>query len=536
MPASTIVELLREAAATHGPSRCLVYRAEAGRVEYGYADVLERSLRVAALLRSKGVEKGDRVVLWGPNRPEWGFAYFGTLLLGAVVVPFDVRATEAFLERIETKTGPKVTVAGRTQHDSATLQHPDYVMLDTLIEEAAAFEPASDLPSVGAEDVAVLMYTSGTTGDPKGVILSHGNIASNLQAVPEVLAIEPYMRFLSLLPLSHVYEQVMGFLIAFTGGASVTYIDTLKPQVIFEAMAAEGITAMACVPQLLQLFMNGIEREVRRQGKERIWKILHAVAGRLPFGLRRRLFPTVHRRLGGKFEFFAAGGAYLPPALAQKWEHMGVEVVQGYGLTEASPLVSANPRRARKPDSIGKVVSSVRVRLSEDGEILIQGPSVFRGYWQAPEATAGAFEEGWYHTGDMGRFDDEGYLYFTGRQKNLIVLANGMNVHGEDVEQALRATGLVTDAAVFGLSESGGDQLVHAVLALEDPGKAEEAVRLANRNLAPHQRIAGHSIWPDPDFPRTHTLKVRRPEVERRLVGELLPQQAKDRTGAASTS
>jgi long-chain acyl-CoA synthetase len=534
MPVGTIVELLRQAAAAYGPSRCLVYRTEAGRVEYSYRDVLDRSLRVAALLRSKGVQRGDRVVIWGPNRPEWGFAYFGALLLGAIVVPFDVRAAESFLERIESKTEPKVTVAGRTQQESATRPHPGYVTLDSLADEAAAFEPADDLPSLGPDDVAVLMYTSGTTGDPKGVILTHGNIATNLQAVPEVIEIEPHHRFLSLLPLSHVYEQVMGFLVAFTRGASITYIDTLKPQAIFDAMAAEGITEMACVPQLLQLFMNGIEREVRRQGKERLWKLLHAVARRLPFGLRRRLFPTVHRRLGGKFEFFAVGGAYLPPALAQKWENMGIEVVQGYGLTEASPLVAANPRHARKLDSIGKVVSSVRVKLGQDGEILIQGPSVFKGYWQAREATAAAFEEGWYHTGDMGRFDEDGYLYFTGRQKNLIVLANGMNVHAEDVEQALRDTGLVTDAAVFGLAEPGGDQTVHAVLALEDPGKAEEAVRLANRNLAPHQRISGHAIWPDPDFPRTHTLKVRRPEVERRLLAELLPQQAKDRTGAAS--
>jgi long-chain acyl-CoA synthetase len=533
MAATTIVELLREAAATYGPSRCLVYRTEERRSEYSYAQVLDRSLRVAALLRSKGVQRGDRVVLWGPNRPEWGFAYFGTLLLGAIVVPFDVRATEAFLERIESKTEPKATVAGRTQQESATLLHPGYITLDTLIEEADAFEPAADLPSIAPDDVAVLMYTSGTTGDPKGVILSHGNITTNLQAVPEIIEIEPHHRFLSLLPLSHVYEQVMGFLVAFTRGASITYIDTLKPQVIFEAMAAEGITEMACVPQLLQLFMNGIEREVRRQGKERLWNILHAVASRLPFRLRRKLFPTVHRRLGGKFEFFAAGGSYLPPALAQKWENMGIEVVQGYGLTEASPLVSANPRRARKLDSIGKVVSSVRVKLGEDGEILIQGPSVFKGYWHAPEATAEAFEEGWYHTGDMGRFDEDGYLYFAGRKKSLIVLASGMNVHAEDVEQALRDTNLVTDAAVFGVAERGDEQ-VHAVLALEDPGKAEEAIRQANRNLAAHQRVTSHSIWPDPDFPRTHKLSVRRREVERRLFDELLPRQAKERGGAVA--
>jgi long-chain acyl-CoA synthetase len=520
MAVETIVGMLERSAEKYGGSRCLVYRSEQGRQEYTYADLLDRSRRVAALLRARGVGKGDRVIIWGPNRPEWCFAYFGTMLLGAVVVPFDVRAAESFLERVETRTDPKVTIAGQSQQDGATLPHPNYLTLDTLVEEAMQVEPADDLPTLAGDDVAVLMYTSGTTGDPKGVILSHGNITANVHTVPDFIPIEPWHRFLSLLPLSHVYEQVMGFLLGINSGASITYIDTLKPQVIFETMEAEGITEMACVPQLLQLFMNGIEREVKRQGKERVWGILHAVARRLPFGMRKRLFPTIHKRLGGKFEFFASGGAYLPPALAQRWENMGVEVVQGYGLTEASPLVTANPRTARRIDSIGKVVSSVRVKIADDGEILIQGPSVFKGYWQDPEATAEAFDEGWYHTGDLGRFDADGYLYFTGRKKNLIVLASGMNVHAEDVEQALRDTGLVTDAAVFGLSERGGDQVVHAVLAMEEAEKAEQAVQAANKLLAPHQHVRSHSVWPDPDFPRTHTLKVRRPEVERRLQAE----------------
>jgi long-chain acyl-CoA synthetase len=263
--------------------------------------------------------------------------------------------------------------------------------------------------------------------------------------------------------------------------------------------------------------MNGIEREVRRQGKERVWNLLHAVAGRLPFGLRRHLFPAIHRRLGGHFEFFVSGGAYLPPELARRWENLGIKVLQGYGLTEASPIVSANSLDQRRLDSIGRQVSCIELKLGEDGEFLIRGPSVFKGYWQDPGATAEAFEDGWYHTGDLGRRGDDGRLYYTGRKKNVIVLANGMNVHAEDVENALRATGLVVDAVVIAVDGADGGPEVHALLAMEDPSKAEEAVRTANRTLAPHQQIRGQTVWPDPDFPRTHTLKVRRPEVERRL-------------------
>lgn len=517
MDIGSIVGLLHQSGTSFAANRCMTYRTEAGRTDYTYADVLQRSLQVASLLRAHGVSRGDRVVIWGPNRPEWGISYFGTLLVGAIVVPFDVRAVESFLGRIEARTEPKLVIAGQAQRDSATLSHPPFLTLDTILEEASKHAPATDLPAISGDDIAVLMYTSGTTGDPKGVILTHGNVASNLQAVPRIITIEARYRFLSLLPLSHIFEQVIGLLVPMIGGASMVYIDTLRPQVIFDTMAEEKNTCLAAVPQLLQLFMNGIDREVKRQGKERAWNILHAVARRLPFGLRPRLFRKIHERLGGHFEFFVSGGAYLPPALAQRWENMGIKVVQGYGLTEASPLVSANSLERRILDSIGRVVDCVEVRISSEGEILIKGPSVFKGYWKDEAATAAAFEDGWYHTGDMGRLSPSGDLYYTGRQKNLIVLANGMNVHAEDVEQTLRDTGLVTDAVVLGRDAPAGDPEVFAVLAMEDGTKSAEAVRMANRALAPHQQIRGHALWPDPDFPRTHTLKVRRPEVERRL-------------------
>ncbi len=520
----TIVDLLRHAARVHASNPCMTYRVDGRRENYTYAEILDLSLRAATLLRTLGIGPDDRVIIWGPNRPEWGIAYFATLLLGAIAVPFDTRATEAFLRTVESKTEPKLLIAGKTQQELATLPHAPYLTLDTLVEHARSHEPADNLPEISPESIAALMYTSGTTGNPKGVILSHDNISSNLQAVPEVIKIESYFRLLSLLPLSHVLEQVVGLLVPMLGGASTVYIDTLKPPVIFEAMEQEGVTMMVAVPQLLQLFMNGIEREVRRQGKERIWNALHTVAQRLPFGARRYLFPSIHKKLGGRFEFFASGGAYLPPTLAQKWENLGIKILQGYGLTEASPIVAANPIARRKLDSIGRVVSCVRVRIASDSEILIQGPSVFHGYWQDPAATKEAFEDGWYHTGDMGHFDGDGYLYFSGRKKNVIVLASGLNVHAEDVENALRETQLVTDAVVIAMPNAQGEAMVHAILALEDHGKANDAIRLANKQLAAHQHVRSHSIWPEADFPRTHTMKVRRPEVLKKISnGSLIP-------------
>ncbi len=247
----------------------------------------------------------------------------------------------------------------------------------------------------------------------------------------------------------------------------------------------------------------------------------------LDVDVRRLLFRQVLRSLGGALDFFMCGGAYLPPPLAGAWERMGVKAVQGYGATECSPVVTSNSLTKRVLASVGRPVRNVQVRLaSEDGEVQVRGPNVFSGYWQNEEATRAAFTEGgWYRTGDLGVMDREGYLYLKGRKKDLIVLANGMNVYPEDVENELRQEESVRDCVVLGLTDPSGDVEVHAVIlpALEGEadeirGRVDEAVRRANARLAPHQRARGYTLWPDDDFPRTNTLKVKRPEVEAYLA------------------
>ena len=270
---------------------------------------------------------------------------------------------------------------------------------------------------------------------------------------------------------------------------------------------------MVLVPQALQLFLNGIEREVRRQKQERQFEMLRSVAARLPFAWRRILFGTIHKRFGGHFRFFISGGAYLPPPLAERWENMGFRVLQGYGATECAPIVSATPYNEHVLDSVGKPLPGVEVRIAEDGEILVHGPNVALGYWKNPEATAAAFENGWYHTGDLGYLDARNYLYLKGRKKNLIVLANGMKVYPEDIENVLCANPLVKDSVVFGLMEKDQGPEVHAILLMDDPGKAKVVIQQANKQLAAHQQVRGFTTWPEADFPRTHTLKVKRPEV-----------------------
>src|SRR5436309_1144216 len=231
------------------------------------------------------------------------------------------------------------------------------------------------------------------------------------------------------------------------------------------------------------------------QKSEKQREMQHRIAPCLPFPLRLILFITVHKRFCGHFRFFISGVAYLPPKVAERWENMGFRVMQGYGATECSPVISVTSYNEHTFDSVGKPLPGVEVRIAEDQEILVHGPNVAKGYWKNPEATAAAFKDGWYHTGDLGYMDEKHNLYLKGRKKNLIVLANGLNVYPEDIENALQANPLVKDAVVLGLMEQGQGPEVHGVLLMDDPSKAKAVVQQTNKQLAAHQQIRGFTIW-----------------------------------------
>ncbi|MFN8555871.1 MAG: AMP-binding protein [Dehalococcoidia bacterium] len=514
----TLVDLLRESCARYADLPALSYSAgKSERWSWRYATLWDYALRVAGHLRGAGVAPGDRVIIWGANRPEWVAAFFGALATGATVVPMDVRSRPDFLDRLIEQTSPTHIFVGKEQASHLKAgHHPTATLLDTLRPTVADAPPAAPA-AVDASDIAELVFTSGTTGNPKGVILTHANIMANVVQSRFAIHPTPKNRVASLLPLSHMFEQMGGLFVPMYGGASVVYIGSLRPDVIFDAMSHYRVTNMSCVPQVLQLFRDGIEREVRKQGKEQLFARLLRVAPRLPIWVRRRLFSQVHARMGGSFEFFVSGGAYLDPSLARWWESLGVKVVQGYGTTEASPVISADTLDDRLPEAVGRPLPGVVVKIGEDGEILVRGANVTQGYWQNPTATAEAFTAGWYRTGDFGSLGLDGRLRLIGRKKNLIVLSNGMNVHPEDIEHVLTTQPGVKDAVVLGLHE-GQDVKVHAVLLLEDRDQPPTAiVRAANARLAAHQHIDGATVWPEESFPLTPTLKPKRADITARV-------------------
>jgi long-chain acyl-CoA synthetase len=269
---------------------------------------------------------------------------------------------------------------------------------------------------------------------------------------------------------------------------------------------------------VLSLFRAGVEQEIRKQGKQEQFRRALGIASHLPLFVRRRMFGKVHERMGGAFSFFVSGGAFLDPALARWWEALGIKVVQGYGMTEASPVVACNTLDDRDQESVGRMLPGVESKLV-DGELYVRGENVSPGYWRNAKATEEAFRDGWYRTGDIGVFDKAGRLQLRGRTKNVIVLSNGMNVYPEDIERVLTIDKRIKDAVVLGATK-GQDVEVHAVLLLQKDVTDDPAaiVRAANAQLGPQQQIRGHTVWAEDAFPMTPTLKVKRVEIVEKLA------------------
>ena len=528
----TTVEFLRRAVEKYADRDALLFKPAFRYLRWSYSRLWDESGQVATLLQRRGLTKGDQVILWGPNSPHWVLIFFGCLRAGVIIVPLDLRSAPDYVERVASRTEPKLAFTSRfTPKGDVDLGVPEVTFEE--LEAAIAGLPQPEHVDIQPDDLAEIMFTSGTTGDPKGVMLTHRNLTANIAGVSEYISCDPSSRLLSILPLSHMYEQMGGLFMTLHYGASVTYPTSRQPTVLARTMRERRITIMLLVPQGLELLMNGIEREVARQGKEALWGKLLKAAERTPFRLRRHLFRRVHKQFGGKLDFIVSGGAALDPELGRKWELMGVKIVQGYGATEASPVISNHTIWERRHDSTGRPLPNVEVRISDAGEILARGDSITPGYWRAPEETAKAFDGDWYRTGDLGYFDDEGFLHIQGRVKDMIVLPSGQNVFPEDIQAVLTKHPRVRDATVVGLTKGSAVE-VHAALILDDPAAAQDAVSWTNGRLAEQQRIRGFTVWPDEDFPRTHTLKVKKQVVIDTLLGRI--QQASPAVTAAGVS
>jgi long-chain acyl-CoA synthetase len=512
----TLLDLVREGATRFDRRPALLIRPFFRTRTWRYRDLGAQVPRAARVLREAGLEEGDRAIVWAVNRPEWGIAFLAVAYGGGVAVPLDVRHTVEFGRKIVAQTGAKLVLASRQTEASATQLGLPIVWIETLPDHARRSE-ALPPAAVTRDTLAEIVFTSGTTGEPKGAMLSHGNLMSCATTMTGVMSFDEKARLLSVLPLSHLYEQVLGFLAPLVVGASIVYPVSRQPAVLIRTFRDFKVSVLLIVPQGLRLLDAAIERRVDQSGRRERFDRAHRWARNAPRWVRRALFRPVLKEFGGRLHTIGVGASALDLDIAHRWTEMGVDVLQGYGATEMGPVVSFTRPERNVLGTVGEPIPGIEVRIAEDGEILARGPGRFLGYWQNTEATTAAIDAaGWYHTGDLGAFTDAGMLTFRGRKKDMLALPDGQKVYAEDVEAVLKDDQRVTDAAVVGWPLGPGLK-VHAVLLLDDPSLEQAVVATANERLAPHQLIRGSTVWPDPDLPRTHTLKVRKPDILARL-------------------
>jgi long-chain acyl-CoA synthetase len=489
------------------------YRTES----FTYAEILSMAQGFARFLEDRGIRKGDRILLWGENCAEWVAVFFGCALRGVVVVPMDDGSASDFALRVLEKVDAKLLVASRL--------HVEEVSGSNLAVARATLEDLAQLVETGSttsdvvverEDVLQIVFTSGTTAEPRGVVITHGNVLANIAPLEREMG--PYLKyerivhplgFLNLLPLSHVFGQFLGMFLPPLLGGTVVFQKELSPSEIVNTIRHEKVSVLVSVPRVLQSLKQKMERDLENRGQAEAFRKRFAAEKDRHFLHRWWIFRSIRRQFGWKFWAFISGGAALDSETEEFWGRLGYAVIQGYGLTETTSLISVNhPFRLGK-GSIGKVLPGREVKLAEDGEILVKGGGVASGYWDSDGAHGVAGEDGWYRTGDIGALDAAGNLYFKGRKKEVIVTPGGTNVYPADLEAALRLQPEVKDCVVVGI-DRGGNAEPCAVVILREETDIAAVVRRANESLAEYQRMRMWFGWPEEDFPRTNTQKPRR--------------------------
>jgi long-chain acyl-CoA synthetase len=524
-----------------------------------YARLREMAERTAAWLAVIGIAPGDRCAILADNDGHWCAAYLGILRRGAVAVPLDTAYKPSQVETLLRDsaarvffTSPKYLETVRAGR-AAAARDCRIVLLHGQAEETVSFEgmiggqmPAPPLPACPArpDDPAVILYTSGTTSDPKGVVLTHANLLAERAGAFEVVRVDEGDTILGVLPLFHALAQMANLLLPFSIGARVVFLETVNTTELLRALAERGVTIFACVPQFFYLIHQRVTAQVARAGwlgrTAFAWLLaLNGAGRRVGLNLGPLLFRRVHKGLGGRMRLMVSGGSRFDPAIGADLFRLGFDILQGYGLTETSGAATLTRRGDPAVDTVGQPLPGNEVRIAApaggdaeempDGEVLIRGPIVMRGYFNRPDATAAVLREGWLHTGDLGRLDAQGRLTITGRMKELIVLSSGKNIYPEEIETNYRKSAFIREICVLGLARPGepSAERLYAVV-VPDPQVLRERkianvgdiIRFemegASVHLPHHKRVLGYEIWMDL-LPRTSTGKIKRFEVERRV-------------------
>ena len=529
---------------------------------YTYAELRRVAEHLGAWLQHRGIAPGSRCAILASNGPRWVAAYLGIMGAGCVAVPLDTAfkpdqvakllkdsgANLLFVDAAHVEVGNAAWSAHASVEPAAlgrvfvidSINDATHENFDQILRTSI---PELSQPGSSADDLAVLLYTSGTTSDPKGVMLTHKNLNGEADSVFQVLDVGPDDAILGVLPLFHALAQMGNLLLPLSIGARVVYLETLNTTELLRALEERGITLFACVPQFFYLIHERVMKQVQSRGRgSRIaFRLLLrlARAGRIiGLNLGKLFFAEAHRRLGTKMRYLITGGSRFDPKIGRDLEDMGFNVLQAFGLTETSGAASLTPPGENLLGSVGKPLPGTEIRIAKSehaekgaGEILIRGPIVMKGYYNRSDATAEVLKDGWLHTGDLGYLDTRGNLFVTGRSKDVIVLSNGKNVYPEEIEAHYLQSPLIKDICVMGIESTPGKPLAERLHAVIVPNfdvlrerkvvNAREVLRFDIEGLSAQlpstKRILSYDIWQD-DLPRTTTRKLKRFEIRKRVL------------------
>ena len=545
---SNFLDLMQEKSDIYGQVKALSLKTKNGYEQLSYIDLSLKAKKFANyLIETLKVERNDRIAIICESRPEFGIGMFASIQTGAITVPLDVKLTIPEHTHILNDCNPKVLLcSSHYLEHSLELKNTVPSIENIFVLDDEPFE--NEHPEIqrvsqleadieknlgrprSLDETALIVYTSGTTGNPKGVMISFGNIYSQLKDFEKLFKLTSDNTLLSILPLNHLLELNVGFFGMLNMGAKVIYIKSLSPKELTSVMKEKQITNMIVVPLVAKMLKSSIEKQINKQSDvvKKIFNILYKLAKFAPRKVRRLMFKSVIDGLGGKLECFISGGAPLEDSVAEFFERIGVPVFQGYGLTETSPTISTNRYGYSKIGTVGQPLPSVKVKLAENGEILVTGTNLMQGYYNKPEMTAEVIDEdGWFHTGDIGEIDNQGYIKITGRIKNMIVLGGGKKIFPEEVEAVLENSSLIKEVCVMSLTiKSGnkkGTEEVGAIIVPSDDlaKKTDEEItkelekevkELSEKNLAPYKTPTVIVLHRD-ELPKTSTRKVKRKDL-----------------------
>ncbi len=517
---ATLVEDFRR----HGNATAIVTYRGNRRISNSYSEIASLAERFARELNRREITAGDRVLLWGHNSAEWIAAFFGCVLRGVLVVPLDASGSAEFAKRVLDETSPRLVVGDRSLIAGLpelfpTLAFEDFDKLPT------AEHTEVTKPSISLDTPLQILFTSGTTSEPKGVVHTHRNVLASVAPIEremqKYLRYERFvhpLRFLHTLPLSHVFGQFMGLWLPVLLGAEVHFESRLQAQRLIEIIGRERISVLAAVPRVLDLLRShllsidpDLNGEIQKAQGESVWR-------------RWWRFRKVHRLFGMKFWAFVCGGASLPADLESFWNTLGFALIQGYGMTETTALITLNHPFKIGKGTIGKPLPGRELRINDDGEILVRGDMVSTSTWQLGQMKQAS--DTWLATGDLVRSDDQGQLQFLGRKSQVIVTSSGLNIHPEDVEAVLDQQIDVRASTVVPVMMPSGTEAMAILLFRGTEAEAAQSVRETNAVLADYQRIRYWRVWPELDFPRTSTGKIQRGKIAQWANAHVLSEQS----------